>query len=803
MNETTPRPSAAADSEATQASSRPDPDATSAAVRGDPEATSAALRGDPEATSAALRGDLDDATRAGERPERTSARRRESAPSTGSSPTGRSTRSRRSRSDRRLRIGGGLVEVPPVPQVDPASAVMTDAVVPERKRFCWKCGEPVGRKSATSTARQSGVCPKCGSTFDFRPLLDTGELVAGQYEVQGPLAHGGLGWIYLAIDRNVSDRWVVLKGLLHFGDSEAQAVAVAERQFLAEVAHPSIVKIFNFVEHPRPDGTAMGYIVMEYVGGRSLREVLATCTDARHMPVDQAIGYVLEILPALGYLHSTGLVYNDLKPENVMVTEDQLKLIDLGAVSGIEDYGYLYGTAGYQAPEIIETGPTVASDIYTVGRTLAVLTLEMPSKHGRYLDGLPDPADEQVLRDHEFFHRLLLRATDPDPQQRFGSAEELAGQLTGVLREILAQRSGQENPGLSLVFSRQRTSFGTDELAAQTDVYLDGRTKAAELTPRDVVQALPALLVDPSDPSALLLAAAVHSEPSQTLDALRHARENGIDRTASEHGTAFSSEVRLAEAQVHLDLDDPDTALAVLDDAAPLVGTSWKITWYRGLAALQLGRFEEAFTHFESVLTALPGETAPKLALAATAELVLQHWESDDPAQWRSFAEKYYRTVWNTDHNFVSAAFGLARRLADRGETRAAVAALDEVPTSSRHHNVARMTAVLVLLSVAPPAGLDESTLREAARRVRALPADEGRALQLRTVMLGAALDWVIAGNTSHTESEPILDLPFTENGLRGGVEACLRALARATESRSHRYTLVDLANQVRPRSRF
>src|SRR3546814_19092547 len=95
----------------------------------------------------------------------------------------------------------------------------------------------------------------------------------GQYEVQGPIAHGGLGWIYLAIDRNVSDRWVVLKGLLHFGDSEAQAVAVAERQFLAEVANPSIVKIFNFVEHPRPDGPPMGYIVMEYVGGRSLREV--------------------------------------------------------------------------------------------------------------------------------------------------------------------------------------------------------------------------------------------------------------------------------------------------------------------------------------------------------------------------------------------------------------------------------------------------------------------------------------------------------------------------------------------------
>ncbi|KJF23307.1 serine/threonine protein kinase [Rhodococcus sp. AD45-ID] len=757
----------------------------------DHAATQAAPRFEPDFTAATAR------------PEQTSAQLRESVPSSVSTPTGRSTRSRRSRSTRKLRLGGGLVEVPPVPHVDPASAVMSDATVPERKRFCWKCGEPVGRKAAGTSARQSGVCPKCGSTFDFRPLLEEGELVSGQYEVQGPIAHGGLGWIYLAIDRNVSDRWVVLKGLLHFGDSEAQAVAVAERQFLAEVAHPSIVKIFNFVEHPRPDGTPMGYIVMEYVGGRSLREVLATFPDGRHMPIEQAIGYVLEILPALSYLHSTGLAYNDLKPENVMVTEDQLKLIDLGAVSGIEDFGYLYGTAGYQAPEIIETGPTVASDIYTVGRTLAVLTLDMPSKHGRYLDGLPDPADEPVLSEYEFFHRLLLRATDPDPKKRFQSADEIGGQLVGVLHEVLAHQSGQENPGLSLVFSRQRTSFGTDDLVAQTDVYVDGNSRDSGLDPLEVAHALPIPLVDPTDPSAPLLAAAVHSEPSQTLDALRRAREGGIDRVASATEAAFSGEFRLAEAKAHLDLSDSEAAQKILDDLHSTIGDHWKIEWYRGLVGLQQSAFESAFTHFESVLTALPGELAPKLALAATAELVLQQWDSEDPDQWCRFAGKYYRTVWRTDHNYVSAAFGLARQLAERGDTGAAVTALDEVPTSSRHYNVARMTSVLTMLSRTEIANLDEATLREAARRVRALPADEGRCLQMRTLVLGTALDWIRAGNRAHDELEPILDLPFTERGLRTGAEMCLRTLARTTVSRTHRYALVDLANSVRPHSNF
>ena len=116
---------------------------------------------------------------------------------------------------------------------------------------------------------------------------------------------------------------------MHSGDAEAQTIAMAERQFLAEVTHPGIVKIYNFVEHDDKHGNPVGYIVMEYVGGTSLKQ--AKGREGCRSP--QAIGYMLEILPALGYLHSIGLAYNDLKPENIMVTEEQLKLIDLGAVS--------------------------------------------------------------------------------------------------------------------------------------------------------------------------------------------------------------------------------------------------------------------------------------------------------------------------------------------------------------------------------------------------------------------------------------------------------------------------------------
>ena len=319
------------------------------------------------------------------------------------------------------RIGDGLVEIPFRQDIEPASAILTNPVLPESKRDCSSCGRPVGRSDGGRPGPSEGMCPHCGTLFSFAPQLETGELVAGQYDVQGCIAHGGVGWIYLAIDRNVSDRWVVLKGLLQPGGQQAQAIAVAERQFLAMVNHPGIVKIYNFVEHPGFDGRPIGYIVMEYIGGTTLQAILskqrAEAPEGEPkpmMPVEQALGYVLDVMPALSYLHSLSLVYNDLKPENIMLTEDNVELIDMGAVSGIGDFGYIYGTKGFQAPEIVRTGPTVATDIYTVGRTLANLTVDMPNE--QYAETLPDcrrraavPAVRIVLPAAACARRTLVR----------------------------------------------------------------------------------------------------------------------------------------------------------------------------------------------------------------------------------------------------------------------------------------------------------------------------------------------------------------------------------------------------------
>ncbi|MGO8771954.1 serine/threonine-protein kinase PknG [Mycobacterium sp.] len=682
-------------------------------------------------------------------------------------------------------LGGGLVEIPRVRDIDPVEALMTDPVVPESKRFCWNCGKPVGRSSEGEEGLSEGWCPACGSPYSFLPQLNPGDIVASQYEVKGCIAHGGMGWVYLAVDHNVNDRPVVLKGLVHSGDAEAQAIAMAEREFLAEVVHPQIVQIFNFVEHVDRQGDPVGYIVMEYSGGQSLKQG-SKDGKAEKLPVAEAIAYLLEILPALGYLHSIGLVYNDLKPENIMLTEEQLKLIDLGAVSRINSFGYLYGTPGFQAPEIVRTGPTIATDIYTVGRTLAALTLNLPTRNGRYVDGLPD--DDPVLRTYDSFQRLLCRATDPDPRRRFGSTEEMSAQLMGVLREVVAHDTGVPRPGLSTVFSPSRSTFGVDLLVAHTDVYLDGQVHSEKLTAREIVTALQVPLPDPADVAAPVLQATVLSQPVQTLDSLRAARHGTLDADGVE--LSESIELPLMEVRALLDLGDVAKATRKLDDLAERVGRQWRLVWYRAVSELLTGDYDSATAHFTEVLDTFPGELAPKLALAATAELA-----------GNTDRHKFYEAVWRTNDGVISAAFGLARSLSAEGDRADGVRTLDEVPATSRHFTTARLTSAMTLLSGRSTSEITEEDIRDAARRVEALPPTEPRVLQIRALVLGAAMDWLEANNEASTNH--ILGFPFTEHGLRLGVEASLRSLARVAPTQRHRYALVDMANKVRPTSTF
>jgi serine/threonine-protein kinase PknG len=540
---------------------------------------------------------------------------------------------------------------------------------------------------------------------------------------------------------------------------------VAERQFLAEVEHPNIVKIHNFVQHREPGSeTATGYIVMEYVGGQSLKEMIK---DRRRelgprecLPLAQAIAYALEVLPALGYLHGVGLLYCDFKPDNVIQTEEQLKLIDLGAVRRADDQlSAVYGTVGYQAPEIAKAGPSVESDVYTVGRALAVMTFPFDF-HSTYRDRLPSAAEAALLAEHESYHRLLLRATAAEPTHRFGSAEEMKEQLTGVLREVLAAQDGQPRPGPSTEFTPERHTFGVRPDLAGT-----------VLDPAAVIDALPVPRVDADDPAAAFLATITAADPARLLDELADA-------------PLSTAEVRLRTARAHIALGDPDAAIKELDT----MPADWRVHWHRGLADLVAGRTADARVAFDAVYDAVPGEAAPKLALAVCAEL----------ARDRAAADRYYRLVWRTDRSYISAAFGLARTLLAKGDRLEAVDVLRSVPETSIHYVTAQLAAIRARTGVSTVDGLTEEDLVGASTQLDRLELDAERRAQVSRDLLEVAHAWVRDGRSGHGR---VLDCQLTDLELRLGLERCYRTLARQAGTTQERIALVDRANEIRPRT--
>jgi serine/threonine-protein kinase PknG len=679
--------------------------------------------------------------------------------------------------------------VPPVLALDPSTAVLADPRVPENRRFCGNCSQPVGQPRDGRPGATDGFCPNCGTRYSFSPKLVPGELVAGQYEVLGCLAHGGLGWIYLARDRNVSNRWVVLKGLLNTGDADAMAAAVAEQQFLAKVEHPNIVRIYNFVEHAsQRDGETAGYIVMEYVGGKSLKQIrLEARQRGGAVPLPHALAYALEILPAFGYLHDRGLVYCDFKPDNVIQHEEQLKLIDMGGVRQIDDNGPIYGTVGYQAPEIETDGPSPSSDLYTVGRTLAVLTFEFTGFQRQYQFTLPE--DEQLLTGYPSYARLLRRATHRDPGRRFQSAGEMAEQLTGVLREVLSLADGQPRPAFSGLFSPELRAIGTDLVPAVSETSGAVAVPAPPLA--EVIAGLPAPLTDGSDPAVGYLANLAGLDPEQQAETLRGAIAGTVSVPPE---VAASPETRLALVRALIATGDLTGAQASLAELPP-DQADWRGTWYSGLCELASGRPDRARAAFSAVYDELPGELAPKLALGFAAEA----------ARDTSAARYYFGLVWTIDRSYVSAGFGTARACLDGGDRIAAIAAIAAVPETSSHHAAAQIAAVRLL--VTGGTGRSEDDLRQADLRLGKLSLDDNdpRRHQLGVEILRAALDWVSAVPPAarhagtQAASERILGCEPNERALRFGLERGYRALANLLPER--RVELVDMANSVRPRT--
>ncbi len=270
-------------------------------------------------------------------------------------------------------------------------------------------------------------------------LID--QVFHGRYKLVRKLGTGGMANVYLAEDQELGRR-VAIKMLdeRHSGDEQFIERFRREAKNAAGLSHPNIVSIYD---RGVSDGTY--YIAMEYLDGRTLKELLVARGPT---PIPVAIDYARQILAALGFAHRNGVVHRDIKPHNVSVAQDgRLKVMDFGialaGTSQMTQTGSIIGTAQYLSPEQAKGVPTSpASDIYSVGIVLyEMLTgsvpfggdtpLEIAMKH---LSAIPQPPSEKRPEVPHELDSIVLRALAKRPEDRYQSAEEMDVDLARVAR---------------------------------------------------------------------------------------------------------------------------------------------------------------------------------------------------------------------------------------------------------------------------------------------------------------------------------------------------------------------------------
>jgi beta-lactam-binding protein with PASTA domain/tRNA A-37 threonylcarbamoyl transferase component Bud32 len=298
-----------------------------------------------------------------------------------------------------------------------------------------------------------------------------GRVFSSRYEIRSEIAQGGMAEVYLAHDQ-LLNRPVALKALFPEYAREPSFVERFRReaQAAANLNHPNIVAIYDWGQE---DGTY--FIVMEYVEGRSLRDLIRS-----EAPVDpsQAAEVTAEIASALAFAHRNGVVHRDVKPGNVLLTRSgTVKVTDFGiaragASDGLTQTGSVMGTATYFSPEQAQGLPVDGrSDVYALGVVLyemvtgvAPFTADSPVsvayKHVREAAVLPTERNPDVPPDLE---QIIVTALAKDPENRYQTADDMRADI--------------------LRFRRGRPVVGTPAGALFLDAPTPGATAAIRATP--------------------------------------------------------------------------------------------------------------------------------------------------------------------------------------------------------------------------------------------------------------------------------------------------------------------------------
>ena len=273
----------------------------------------------------------------------------------------------------------------------------------------------------------------------------------GRYRVVRKLGTGGMANVYLAEDQELGRR-VAIKILdeRHAQDEQFVERFRREAKNAAGLSHPNIVSIYD-----RGEADGAYYIAMEYLEGRTLKELLVSRGPT---PIRVAVDYTRQILGALAFAHRHGIVHRDIKPHNVIVAPDgRLKVTDFGiarsGTSQMTEAGSIIGTAQYLSPEQARGAPVdPSSDLYSVGIVLyEMLTgsvpftgdtpLEIAMKH---LSTVPEPPSQARPEVPHDLDSIVLRALAKRPDERYSSAEEMDADLARVAKGLAVSPETEE-----------------------------------------------------------------------------------------------------------------------------------------------------------------------------------------------------------------------------------------------------------------------------------------------------------------------------------------------------------------------